>query len=214
MHGVSDIDLEQGFLADPASKSDLRILAKPGLIVRLTRNCDKRRGFVNGAVGIVVESLYGKSIFVVSLIGSKVLVLVSPIVEDDTVFLPCTYGWATTIRRAQGSTLQHGVVYFNQKYYSAARGYGYVAVSRFRARSGVSLFGKLRRTDFLPVKEETSDEVLLRSELSESDGSDDMDAEVMQEMECIGTMNEISADLEVSLYGNSMVDDLDTIAND
>ena len=30
------------------------------------------------------------------------------------------------------------------------RGYGYVAVSRFKVRTGVHLYDKLRRTDFLP----------------------------------------------------------------
>ena len=34
------------------------------------------------------------------------------------------------------------------------RGYGYVAVSRFKKRSGVYVYGKLRRTDFLPVGED------------------------------------------------------------
>ena len=34
------------------------------------------------------------------------------------------------------------------------RGYGYVAVSRFKRRAGVHLYGKLRRTDFLPVGED------------------------------------------------------------
>ena len=34
------------------------------------------------------------------------------------------------------------------------RGYGYVAVSRFKRRAGVYLYGKLRRTDFLPVGED------------------------------------------------------------
>ena len=34
------------------------------------------------------------------------------------------------------------------------RGYGYVAVSRFKVRTGVYVYGKLRRTDFLPVGED------------------------------------------------------------
>ena len=36
----------------------------------------------------------------------------------------------------------------------AGRGYGYVAVSRFRRRSGCYLYGRLRRADFLPIGEE------------------------------------------------------------
>ena len=133
-----------------------------------------------------------ESIFIVRLVGSSVLVLVSPIVEEDSVFLPCTYGWATTIRRAQGSTLPLGAVYFNQKYHAAARGYGYVAVSRFRSRSGVYLFGKMRRTEFLPVKEESQDEVLARGEDSASDAASDVDSESQECMDQIEDLNEIS----------------------
>ena len=161
-----------GYRCDPASKSELRILAVPGILVRWTRNQDKARGVVNGAVGYIVESLRGNSIFVVRLIGSKALALVSPVVEDGNVFLPCCYGWATTIRRAQGASLTHGCVYFDQRRHAAARGYGYVAVSRFRTRAGVHLYGKLRRTDFLPVKEPSEEEVLYRTELSASEDSD------------------------------------------
>ena len=205
-HGISDEELEKGYLPDPASKSNLRILARPGLLIRLTRNCEKQRGFVNGAVGIIKEALYQNSIFIVELIVSKVLVLVSPIVEEKAVFLPCTYGWATTIRRAQGSTLTLGCVYFNQKFFAAGRGYGYVAVSRFRKRSGVYLFGKLRRTDFLPVKEESPDEVLVRGEYSMSDNDSDLDDEVMDGMDDIGDANMIVED-EPSLYVGCALDD-------
>ena len=53
---------------------------------------------------------------------------------------------------------------------AAARGYGYVAASRFKFRSGCYLYGKLRRTDFLPVGEEQEDEVLERGYSSVSSG--------------------------------------------
>ena len=44
------------YLGDPASKSNLRILFRIGLVYRLTRNLDKARGFVNGALAVCVES--------------------------------------------------------------------------------------------------------------------------------------------------------------
>ena len=100
--------------------------------------------------------------FVARLVGTGHLVLVHPMYEDGATFLPCCYGYATTIRRAQGASLHHGCVYFDQKKHHAGRGYGYVAVSRFKSRAGVFLYGKLRRTDFLPVGEEKEDEVLER----------------------------------------------------
>ena len=51
--GVTSEELASGYLCDPATKSDLRIVAKAGIIVRLSRNFDKQRGFVNGALAVV-----------------------------------------------------------------------------------------------------------------------------------------------------------------
>ena len=108
-------ELQTGYLCDPESKSDLRILARPGILVRLTRNFDKQRGFVNGAVGVVWESLCGNSCFVVKLLGTGNLVLVYPMEEDGSRFLLCCYGYAMTIRRAQGLGVGLGCIYFDQR---------------------------------------------------------------------------------------------------
>ena len=50
----------------------------------------------------------------------------------------------------------------DNKWHPAARGYGYVGISRFQSRSGIYLFGKLRRSDFLPVGSELESEQLER----------------------------------------------------
>ena len=84
--------------------------------------------------------------------------------------------YATTVRRAQGASLDIGCVYFDQKNHHAGRGYGYVAVSRFKTRAGVHVYGKLRRTDFLPVGDEQDDEVLERG-WSSANTSEDEDKE-------------------------------------
>ena len=68
--GITAQDLLQGYLCDPNSKSPLRILAKPGIIIRLTRNFDKQRGFVNGAMAEIVESLRGNQVPYASRCGS------------------------------------------------------------------------------------------------------------------------------------------------
>jgi hypothetical protein len=171
--GITPEELENGYCCDPTSKSRLRIVAKPGVLVRLTRNEDKSRGFVNGAVGMVVTVLAGNAVFTVRLLESGNMVLVCPMEEDGQRFLPCCYGYATTIRRVQGATLHLGCIYFDQRYHHAGRGYGYVAVSRFKTRAGVYLWGKLRRTDFLPVGPEKEDEVLERGYYSlDSDAED------------------------------------------
>ena len=75
--------------------------------------------------------------------------------------------------------MTHGCLYFDQIKRAAGRGYGYVACSRFKTRSGCHLYGKVRRTDFLPVGGGPEQEVLERGYLSES--SDDEDGSGMDQ---------------------------------
>ena len=171
LRGISDDDLHAGYRCDPLSKSRLPILARPGLLYRLTRNLDKRRGFVNGALAVCHESLMGNEVFIARLVSTGNLVLVHPVEEKGDRFLPLAYGYATTVRRAQGASLDLGCIYFDQKKRGAGRGYGYVAVSRFKSREGCFLYGKLRQTDFLPVGEGTESEILERGVLSETSDS-------------------------------------------
>ena len=65
-----------------------------------------------------------------------------------------------------------GCLYFDQKHFSGARGYGYVGVSRFRLRGGCYLYGHKRRTDFLPVGGNPDEEVLERGDESESEDNE------------------------------------------
>ena len=66
-----------------------------------------------------------------------------------------------------------GCIYFDQKYFCAGRGYGYVAASGFRTRGGCYLYGHLRRTDFLSVGGEGDEEVLERGYDSLSDDDEE-----------------------------------------
>jgi hypothetical protein len=171
--GISASEVEKGYLCDPATKSQLRILARPGILLRLSRNLDKQRGFVNGALCTVLESLSGNAVIVGQLLGTGNLVLIHPMEEEGQVFLPCCYGYATTIRRAQGASLDAGCIYFDQHKHVAGRGYGYVAVSRFKSRAGCHLYGRLRRSDFLPVGDEKESDVLERGYDSVSSDDDE-----------------------------------------
>ena len=96
--GITDEELSRGYLCDPSSKSHLRILAKPGLLLRLTRNFDKARGFVNGALAEVVESLRGNEVFTARLVGTNNMVLVHPMGRRAVSF----YLAVTGIRRLSG----------------------------------------------------------------------------------------------------------------
>ena len=168
--GLTDDDLNDGFPCDPESGSDIPIVARPGVLLRLTRNIDKERGFVNGAVAVVTEVYHGHQIFAAKLVASGNMILVHPIYDQRLTFLPCCYGYATTIRRAQGASFTSGCVWFDARA-PAGLGYAYVAISRFRSRAGCHLFGSLRSSDFQPVGTEV---VVDRSAQSEVD-SDDLD---------------------------------------
>ena len=172
--GVTEAQVAAGFPGDPKVGAS-KIYIKPNLYIRLTRNLDKDRGFVNGAIGIV-QQIVAPGVFTL-LLTSGALVLVHPVSDGTTLFLPCAYGYATTIRRAQGSSLQMGCIFFDHCY-PPERGYGYVAASRFRHSSGVFLFGKVRRTDWLPVNGDPAQEQVHRSADSEDSDFDDQDADM------------------------------------
>ena len=92
-----------------------------------------------------------KDVFVLKT-DANVLLLVHPIKQNGRKFMPVTYGYATTIRRAQGATLELVGVCFDRRL--ADHGYGYVAVSRARRRTDVYLIGSIRRTDWRPVEDD------------------------------------------------------------
>ena len=86
-------ELAEGYACDPTSKSTLRIVARKGILLRLTRNLDKTRGFVNGALCEVEYALKGNACFAARLIGTGNFVLVHPMEEKGQRLLPCCYGY-------------------------------------------------------------------------------------------------------------------------
>ena len=78
------------------------------------------------------------------------MVVVHPIQLGDDKFLPCVYGYAMTTRKAQGSSVDYAVLYFDL-FKPAPRGFAYVGASRVRRSAGLFYFGKIRRSDWLPV---------------------------------------------------------------
>jgi len=76
--GITRTQLQEGCLCDPSTKSKLRIIAQPGVIVRLSRNFDKQRGFVNGALATVCERLRGNAVLTARLHGTGNMVLIHP----------------------------------------------------------------------------------------------------------------------------------------
>ena len=82
-----------------------------GMRIRFTQNVDKDRGFVNGALGTIHEVLR-KDVFVLKT-DKNVLILVHPVRQythesdkQGQQFMPCSYGYAMTTRRAAGAILE------------------------------------------------------------------------------------------------------------
>ena len=49
--------MSRGFPTDPSVGKNGYIVIRPGITIRLTKNIDKERGFVNGAIAVVVDVL-------------------------------------------------------------------------------------------------------------------------------------------------------------
>ena len=158
------------FACDPDYGSHPMII-RAGMWLRLSRNLDKDRGFCNGALGKVIEVFqYSNGPVFVMRLTHGVLVLVHPIKDDSgKLFLPCTYGYAMTTRKAQGATLDYAVLYFDQHHFPAQRGYAYVGASRVKVADHLFYFGCVRRSDWLPVGGDPSTEQVDRSVESCSD---------------------------------------------
>ena len=94
------IELEEierdGYPGDPAVKASLPIIPRVGVWIRLSRNLDKARGFVNGALGQIAEVFRherGMVIFSLRLM-SGTMVMVHPVSYGGETFLPCVYATA------------------------------------------------------------------------------------------------------------------------
>lgn len=164
---------------DPKAHSGKMIFAK-GMRIRLTRNLDKDRGFVNGAIGTIVHML-SPCTFVLKT-DRGVMLVVHPVAQDGKVFMPCSYGYAMTIRRAQGSTLGLVAICFDQPHYPAEKAYAYVAASRVRFAVDLFYFGKVRTSDWTPngmvavargIESESDASESERSDERSDDGDDD-----------------------------------------
>ena len=99
----------------------MRILAREGIVIRLSRNLDKQRGFVTGAVATVCESLRGNAVFTARRHGTGNMVLVHPLEEDGARFyhaamgMPPRFGgpkvrpWSMDVSTSTRSAMRLGV---------------------------------------------------------------------------------------------------------
>ena len=98
-----------------------------GMRVTLTRNLNKRIGFVNG-MGAEVLALTSVGIEVITDQGT--VLMIHPWTNEFYVrVFPCRLGYATTLHKVQGATLDHITLWMDVKNMPAA---AYVALSRVR----------------------------------------------------------------------------------
>ncbi|CAE7622236.1 Pif1 [Symbiodinium microadriaticum] len=112
-----------------------------GMRLSLTRNINKGKDHVNG-MSCIVEAVNQHSMEVRTASGRQL---------DNTVyrstFFPVRLGYATTLHKVQGSTLEYMAVWLDKPNVRAA---GYVALSRVRRDNNWCFFGQLTVEHFTP----------------------------------------------------------------
>jgi hypothetical protein len=204
-YGITDAQLEEYGIPGDHKAGGSRLIIRPGMRIRLTRNLDKDKGFVNGALGTVDLLLDPRGCVFTFRLQSGAMLLVHPVFSGGHHFLPCAYGYAMTIRRAQGATLGRVVLYFDHTY-PAERGYAYVGASRVRAASGLYYFGTMRQSDWLPVGGDPETEHTIRGVDSVDDSDEEEDPSDDEGGGLLDAISRRKASRSVVLAGDSESD--------
>ena len=123
-----------------------------GARVTLTRNLDKPRDFVNG-MSATVLGIKGNSVVVQTKTGRVLTIFpyTDEEVEDPSwrrTFLPMRLGYAATLQKLQGATLDHATIWLDVANIEAA---GYVALSRVRKDADWRFMGHMMPHHFTPA---------------------------------------------------------------
>ena len=146
-----NFDEESGQLK-PQCPAPLQLTLYEGLRVRLTRNMDKARDFVNGMTATVLRFDSKNRAVIVETETSQVL-CVYPVTDDDVpagsvTAYPLRLGYADTVHKFQGAELSHVTFWPDRKGCPAA---GYVALSRVRNDRDYLLAGCVTAEHFVPA---------------------------------------------------------------
>ena len=106
-----------------------------------------------------------------------------------------------TTRKAQGSSMDFAVLYFDL-FRPASRGFAYVGSSRVRSHTGLFYFGKVRRSDWLPVGGTIGDHV--------QRGSDSEDTSESGQQPTDSEESSDSDGLAIARDGDALRDDSDS----
>ena len=118
-----------------------------GMKMILTKNLNKQIGFVNG-MGAVIQNMdrYGIEV----LTEQNKTIMVHPwTAEDRRVHFPFRVGYASTLHKVQGATLEHVTMWLDVRNMPAA---AYVAISRVRRDEDWRYIGNVCVHHFTPAQ--------------------------------------------------------------
>jgi ATP-dependent exoDNAse (exonuclease V) alpha subunit len=114
----------------------------------ITRNANKQNDFVNGMGCEVLErDPYG--VLVRTDTGKRLLVHPMTDPETKSVYFPLRHGYATTLHKVQGATLEHMTMWLDKPWWPAA---AYVALSRVQYDSSWRFVGDMKPKHFVPAE--------------------------------------------------------------
>ena len=123
--------------------ADLRIV--------LTKNLNKKQDFVNG-MGAVVEAYDAASgcLTVTTATGKRLAIckIRERVGRRDVDYFPARLGYAATVQKIQGQTLEHVTLWLGRPFCRAA---GYVALSRVRRDDDYLIAGDVSAQHFIPA---------------------------------------------------------------
>ncbi len=121
-----------------------------GMKLMLTQNINKTIGFVNVQV-VTVSAVSGNTIVSTHPSGSIINIFpVTRIINDiPTTTYPCMPGYATTISKIQGQTLQKVIIWLDTN--CTPPGTAYVALSRVKRLHDLYFMTPLTRHQFTPA---------------------------------------------------------------
>ena len=122
-----------------------------GVRIVLTKNLNKRQDFVNG-MGAVVEAYDAASgcLTVETNTGKRLAIcrIRERVGRRDVGFYPVRLGYASTVQKVQGQTLEHVTLWLDR---ACCRATGYVALSRVRRDEDYLIAGNVTPLHFIPA---------------------------------------------------------------
>ena len=119
-----------------------------GLRLYITRNVNKQNDFVNG-MGCQVEEMDTYGVLVRTDTGKRILVHPMTDPTSRLTYYPLRLGYATTLHKVQGATLENITIWLDKPWWPAA---AYVALSRVQYDASWRFVGDMKPEHFVPAE--------------------------------------------------------------